>query len=193
MGLKSKILLYSDLLSRRGFTEEAEQLRKMAHYIPDDSSDVPSFFRRNYDYSEGFYCGDMSEKPGVKEWREKHKDKGPNWPKKKKKETAQVRTPVKTPSNEVFWVIRTPHFLDEARKQGPDFDETCFESKLTEMFDKAAPEQTYGSHFGQSYVYFKKKYNDIRHRWELELITCTPDRRFHTTERQFAKLIDVGC
>jgi len=85
MSLQVSLLQYSKLLLEKGFVEEARIIGKVAHYEPVDTPGVPSFFRRNLDYGEGFYFGDMSEKPGVKEWREKHKGKGPNFPVKKKK------------------------------------------------------------------------------------------------------------
>lgn len=72
-------------LCKEGLTEEARLIERVAHYVPEDISGVPTFFRRNYDYGEGFYHGDMSEKPGIKEWREKSKGKSLNMPKKKKK------------------------------------------------------------------------------------------------------------
>lgn len=88
MEVVTRILQLAVFLSRKGYLEETRLLRKvLGHYVPEDKPGVPSFWRRNYDYGEGFYFGDMSEKPSVKEWREKHKGKGPNFPKKKRKST----------------------------------------------------------------------------------------------------------
>lgn len=82
MELQAKLIQLAVALSRRGHVEEARQIRMVAHYIPEEGDDVPSFWRKNYDYGEGLYHGDMNEKPGVKEWRKKHRRKGPNFPKK---------------------------------------------------------------------------------------------------------------
>lgn len=84
MSLRGELLRYSTLLARKGFVEEASLVERTAHYVPEDTEGVPSFFRRNLDYGEGFYYGNMNEKPGIKEWLKKHKGKGPNFLKKKK-------------------------------------------------------------------------------------------------------------
>ena len=86
MTLRSELFKFSTLLTQRGFAEEAKLVERMAHFMPENTENVPSFFRRNFDYGEGFYYGNMSEKPSISEWRKKHKNKGPNFPKKKKKE-----------------------------------------------------------------------------------------------------------
>jgi len=84
MTLRSELFKFSTLLTQRGFAEEAKLVERMAHFMPENTENVPSFFRRNFDYGEGFYYGNMSEKPSISEWRKKHKNKGPNFPKKKK-------------------------------------------------------------------------------------------------------------
>lgn len=96
-------------LESKGHVAEAQKLQKVAHYVPQEVPGVPSFWRRNYDYGEGFYCGNMSEKPGVKEWREKHKGKGPNMPEKKKTE------------KKAAWTDTLPGGKADTKKPG-DFD-----------------------------------------------------------------------
>jgi len=66
MSFFQKVQQLQRTLQAKGHVTEAEQLDKVSHYVPQDVDDVPSFWRRNYDYGEGLYCGDMSEKPGVK-------------------------------------------------------------------------------------------------------------------------------
>ena len=83
--LSRLVELYEDL-KRRNLTKEADLVREvLAHYVPEHVENIPEFFRRNYDYGEGFYIGDMSEKTDVKDWVKKHRHKGPEWTKKKKK------------------------------------------------------------------------------------------------------------
>lgn len=70
----------------KGFIAEAKRVRELcAHYVPEDKPGAPSFWRRNYDYGEGLYHGDMSSKKSVEDFLDKHKGKGPNWPKNKKR------------------------------------------------------------------------------------------------------------
>jgi len=114
MDLESRLILYSSLLKERGFTEEANLVEKMAHYEPANTKGVPSFWRKNYDYGEDFYYGDMSKKPGVKEWLEKHKDKGPNFPLKKKKKLGSLLNKTASPRFETLKKHKQP--LDEQEK-----------------------------------------------------------------------------
>jgi hypothetical protein len=73
-------------LLKGGFINEAECIKEiLAHYVP-EGGNAPEFFRRNYDYGEGLYHGDMSDKGSVKDFLKEHHEKGPNWPKKKKKQ-----------------------------------------------------------------------------------------------------------
>jgi len=92
-----------------------------------------------------------------------------------------------------FWVIYTGHFKQEAKTQGAAFDRNCFESKIREIFNRIPPNQEYGSHFGRSYVYFEKRYNEMKNYWELALITCAPDAYFNTANHPNAKYIELGC
>ncbi len=86
MSLPSKLAQFGKLLISKGFHQEAKMLKKVCHYVSKESSDIPSFWRSNYDYGpegDSYYYGDMSEKEPLGEWRKKHKGKGPNFPKKK--------------------------------------------------------------------------------------------------------------
>lgn len=80
MDIRAKLLQLAVALSRKGHIEEARKIRMVAHYVPEEGDDVPSFWRKNLDYGEGLFHGDMSEKPSTKEWLKKHKRKGPNFP-----------------------------------------------------------------------------------------------------------------
>ena len=86
MKLFQKLLKFCSLLDEKGYNDEASILRRvLAHYAPESKKHLPEFFRKNYDYGEGFYHGDMSDKKSVEDFRKKHKEKGPNWKKKDKK------------------------------------------------------------------------------------------------------------
>ena len=83
MSILKKILQVCRSLEAEGHTTEAGTLKRvLASYLKNESDDVPLFFRRNYDYGEGFYSGNMSEKDSVKDFLDKHHKKGPNWKKK---------------------------------------------------------------------------------------------------------------
>ena len=71
-----RIVQFSKLLESRGYNEEAKCLLVvLSHYVPEGKDDVPSFWRSNHDYGEGFYHGDMSEKGPLKEWLKKRRKK----------------------------------------------------------------------------------------------------------------------
>jgi len=74
MTLKARLLSFSEILARKGLQEEAELAKKVAHYVPEEGTGLPSFWRRNYDYGEGFY-GDMGERSSIKDWLKKKKPK----------------------------------------------------------------------------------------------------------------------
>lgn len=72
-----RIVQLSRLLVNRGYSEEAKNLLiVLSHYVPVGKDDVPLFWRRNLDYGEGFYHGDMSEKGPLKDWLKKRRKKG---------------------------------------------------------------------------------------------------------------------
>lgn len=80
------------------------------------SESLPSFFRRNYDYGEGLYHGDMSDKESVGDFLKKHHEKGPNWPKKKKKAEIVVEA---SPRMETLKKNKRP-LTDEERQKVMD-------------------------------------------------------------------------
>lgn len=91
--LVEKVARLCDTLVQKGRAADANHLRELlAHYVPESKKHVPEFWRRNYDYGpegDSFYYGNMAEKDNVKDWLKKHKRKGPEWPKKKKKTKKQ--------------------------------------------------------------------------------------------------------
>jgi len=74
--LVSQLILFQKRLQSKGHIQEAKQIRQLilSHYIPEDS-EAPSFWRRNLDYGEGLYHGDMSKKKSVEEFLNKKKKK----------------------------------------------------------------------------------------------------------------------
>lgn len=106
--LWAKLYQFGLLLAQKGHGKEARAVLKLGHYVPEESAGVPSFWRRNYDYGEGFYHGDMSDKEPLGEWRKKHKGKGPNWPKKKRKKTAQTNRLEKSLEHGITLVLLHP-------------------------------------------------------------------------------------
>jgi len=43
-----------------------------------------------------------------------------------------------------------------------------------------------GTEVLNAYIYFKRKFNSRRNRWELEFITITPNNHFQTEKFKFA-------
>ena len=86
-----------------------------------------------------------------------------------------------------FVAVLTPHFLEalEARANLLPTD-TLLRDMFSRMWAVGIEDTCCGFQFGAGYVYFKPKWNDNRGRWELELISYTPDDCFHTHSRNFA-------
>lgn len=92
-----------------------------------------------------------------------------------------------------FWTIFTPHWQDETAERGSRADLVRFRRLIPTIFDKSPKDQKAGSHFGSSFIYWRKTWNSApdRRRWELELISTTPDDHFHTRQHQEAVYIDL--
>jgi len=106
--------------------------------------------------------------------------------------------PMKSACGVSFVVVFTPHFLDRMRERVHIFstsDAAKMRSDLPRLFDEArrgstrGSEDTFYDEYGRSYVYFKRKFNESRDRWEMEMISVTPNDRAHTRELTFAKHI----
>jgi hypothetical protein len=96
-----------------------------------------------------------------------------------------------------FVAIFTPHFIERMMERKDIFTETAareFRSLLPLLFDvmRQHSGKTCYKHFGRSFVYLKRKFNDSpsRNRWEVELISVTPDVHGHTEELKFAIPLD---
>jgi uncharacterized protein (DUF2236 family) len=72
-----------------------------------------------------------------------------------------------------FTVVITPHCMDRARERG--FDKTRLPwYTLFNVAEQDNPNQ-YVEVARAWQVYINKKYNELRARWELEVISCTPN------------------
>jgi len=91
-----------------------------------------------------------------------------------------------------FTAIMTPHFIKQmVDRKGLLPKHPISRGMVDKIWCKAEPDQTVGFLFGRGYVYCLSKYNRRRKRWELEFITFTPNRHFHTSSRQFAVEIKI--
>jgi hypothetical protein len=116
MNLRQQLLQFHEDLLKGGFHQEAEEIGHVSHYVPKSIPGVPDFLRKNYDYGEGLYQGDMSNKESVGDFLKKHHEKGPNWPKKKKKAEMVVEA---SPRMETLEKNKRP-LTDEERQKVMD-------------------------------------------------------------------------
>jgi hypothetical protein len=96
-----------------------------------------------------------------------------------------------------FVAIFTPHFIERMMERKDIFHEAAareFRYSLPMLFDlmRQFTGKTVYKHFGRSFVYLRRRFNDLpsRKRWEVELISVTPDVRGHTDELKFAIPLD---
>lgn len=112
------------------------------------------------------------------------------------KYTKNVSKPVRRPCEyitiygnpKVFTLVLTPHYLDR-RDERTARGETDLidELDLNDIFNNANNLQCYALEVnGNMYLYLRRAWNKIRKRWELELISITPNNHLQTRNRHFA-------
>ena len=96
-----------------------------------------------------------------------------------------------------FVAIFTPHFIERMMERSTIFTASVasdFRATLPLLFDimRQHNGKTVYKHVGRSFVYMKRRFNDSpsRNRWEVELISVTPDAHGHTEELKFAIPLD---
>jgi hypothetical protein len=96
-----------------------------------------------------------------------------------------------------FTAVYTPHFIDAILSRRALLPEpieypngnpfSLIHNMLERLWAVGIEDKCVGFQFGQGYVYYKCKWNVGRNRWELELISFTPNKQFHTRELRFAE------
>jgi hypothetical protein len=84
-----------------------------------------------------------------------------------------------------FYIVFTPHFLSrQAERKGDEIFEGL---DFDHIFATAEADQCYALPVkGSLFMYIKKKCNEKRRRWELELISLTPDTHLKTKNENHA-------
>ena len=85
-----------------------------------------------------------------------------------------------------YTAVLTPHFLVRARERGYRVGGVMLRELVPAMWWAAITNECCGAEVGECFIYFKRKYNNKRRRWELELISLTPNDNFHTENKKFA-------
>ena len=85
-----------------------------------------------------------------------------------------------------FMAVFTPHFLESLISRYKLLPNLSVESMLNKMWRVGIEDRCTGFPFGKGYLYYKCKWNRRRARWELELISFTPNKQFHTSALQYA-------
>lgn len=90
----------------------------------------------------------------------------------------------------MFTVVFTPHFLlaghYRAGLSPMDFTDAHFVS----VWEVIPEDECAGYPYLDGFIYCKGKWNQLRSRWELELISYTPGTYFHTESRDYAVLVN---
>jgi hypothetical protein len=96
-----------------------------------------------------------------------------------------------------FVAIFTPHFVEMMLARQDIFGEAAansFRASLPMLFDimRQHNGKCVHKHVSRSYVYMKRRFNDSpsRNRWEVELISVTPDIHAHTAELKYSIPLD---
>ncbi len=79
-----------------------------------------------------------------------------------------------------YTAVLTPHFLGRLEERGFLLGRTKFKRHIAKFWNIAITDKCCGTEFGASYIYFKRKFNEKRKRWELEFITIAPNLYFNT-------------
>lgn len=88
--------------------------------------------------------------------------------------------------------VLTPHFLEQCQVRRYLLPVNWhIEDYLDAIWDASEVDVTFGVQFGRVYVYGRKRFNEYRDRWEIEMISVTPTTHFHTQNAKFAKLIKL--
>jgi len=80
-----------------------------------------------------------------------------------------------------YTAVLTPHFLKRMGCRGYKIGADMLREYIPAMWSAALINECCGVEIGAAFVYFKKKYNERRKRWELEFISITPNTHFHTS------------
>ena len=90
-----------------------------------------------------------------------------------------------------YVVVQTPHITEMSIKR-PDIFPKNLNKFYDKMFHQSYYNVRYGSYFDSNcYIYFRRIYNHIRRREELELISITPSNHFHTNNLKCATWMDL--
>ena len=93
-----------------------------------------------------------------------------------------------------FTAVGTPHVLEQTiNRTGSPMVEFLgrFSVNLSDTYDKMDMEQCHWLPVGNFLLYIKKKYNHLRRRYELEMISLTPSNFKKTRNKDFAEGIKV--
>ncbi len=91
-----------------------------------------------------------------------------------------------------YTAVLTPHFVSRICERGYRIGDTHFKETIPKFWEAAQGEDTcYGTEVGNTFIYFKRKWNGRRKRWELEFISITPNRHFHTDRMRNAVRVEL--
>lgn len=88
-----------------------------------------------------------------------------------------------------YTAVLVPHFLERMVERGNRIGSEHFRSLIPKFWNVAITNKLCGTKVGSAYIYFKRKFDRKRKRWELVFITITPDFKFNT--KKFSDAIEV--
>lgn len=93
---------------------------------------------------------------------------------------------IRTPD---FTVVVTPHYQESVALRQDLLPSTTVDAMFDRMWAVGIEDVCCGFEWGRGFLYYRCKWNVRRERWELELITFTPNWSFHTRQLQFAEFV----
>lgn len=93
----------------------------------------------------------------------------------------------------VFTAVLTPHWQDSwAARKHLAINATITGKQIATIWNAAITDKVCGVKHGQAFIYFRRKFNGARNRWELEFITITPAKVFHTKRLTHAIRVEIS-
>jgi len=89
-----------------------------------------------------------------------------------------------------YTVVFTPHFNTQFDQRANLHGDAKLDTKYVSALWRQSPAaQIVAVAFGSGYIYARKAFNSWRNRWELELISFTPNKHVNTINNNSARLL----
>ena len=90
-----------------------------------------------------------------------------------------------------FWVVLTPHFIERMEERLPDVEVEDFIKECHAIEKACTIDKAQGTKYKGKHIYWKFRFNHMRKRLELELISLTPDHIFQCKYHPKVEFVEV--